>query len=99
MFKEKMKKSKDVVDFFLLIEDYFLDCCIRKLDIFENILNINRISLQTTDSNPELREILREITCSDFIRLFSHFYPDKEYFGQILNRIALPIPVLFTAKS
>lgn len=45
MFKEIMTKSKCVEDFFLMIEDYFLDCCIRKLDISDNILNINRISL------------------------------------------------------
>jgi hypothetical protein len=33
MLKQKMEDSSNFEQFFLLIEDYLLDCCIRRLDI------------------------------------------------------------------
>jgi hypothetical protein len=46
----------------------------------------------------EFKEILDELTCIDFIRLYALFYIEREYFGYILSKLGLPLPILFTTK-
>lgn len=94
-----MKHCKSFEELFKFIEDYFLDYCIRQLDISELISTINKIAYETPNLNSELKNILKELTGSDFIRLYAHFYNQKSYFGFILHKLSVPIPILFTAKS
>jgi hypothetical protein len=99
MIRELVEKCGNLVEFFLAIEDYFLDFSIRRLDISEIVACINRVALETAGVQPKLRQTLTELTCADFVRLFARYFKQKEYFGLILHRLGVPLPFLFTSKT
>jgi len=76
-----------------------VDFCIRKLDVAEVVGFVNTIALQVKEISSELRKILIELTCPDFIRIFCRFYNQKAYLGLILHRLSIPIPFLFVTKA
>jgi hypothetical protein len=62
------------LDFFKLVESYFIDFIMRRLDVSEFIKQINHWAISNLKLKPEIKSALSDLTTKDFVTALSKFY-------------------------
>jgi hypothetical protein len=81
------------------MENYFIDYITRRLDVSELVSNFNKQAISNSDINLEIKSILTELNVIDFVTVLTKFYLFKPYLGVLLNKVNLPLPILFSIPA